>query len=96
MVKTVRVTSQINGTLTNANTDYTILASKYDRQILDIRNTDSTNSMYVYFGAAAYSAALRGRLLKAGESITFATAVPYEEVHAASASNGVTYSVLEA
>ena len=97
MPKTVSITSQVNGTLTTLGTDYTILSAKSDRQLLEIRNNDTTNSLYVYFGGAAYeSAAYRGRILKAGEVLRYDVAVPKDEVHAASASNSVTYSVTEA
>jgi len=84
------------GTLTLANTDYTVLAANLTRKFLMIQNTSVSASVTLnLLGAIAYSSGLVGITIPAGGMIILDVAVPNTAIHAASATAGATLFIVE-
>lgn len=84
------------GSITTANTDQTILATNATRRFLLIQNTHATATIYIYPGTAAWSGtALVGFILQPGQEQIFDVGVPNSAIHAASATAGATFFILE-
>jgi len=84
------------GSVASANTDQVVLAANSNRRMAMFQNTHATATIYLNFGAAAYSgAALVGAELAPGQGILLDIAVPNSALHAASSTTGATFFILE-
>jgi hypothetical protein len=84
------------GSITTANADQTILAANTSRRTVMVQNQHTSAILYVYPGTAAWSgSALQGFQLQPGQALVFDVATATSAFHAASATSGCPYFVLE-
>lgn len=84
------------GSVTSANTDQTVLAANTTRRMSVFQNTHATATIYLNFGAVAWTgSALTGLQVGPGQGVVFDIQVPNSALHAASATAGATFFILE-
>jgi hypothetical protein len=84
------------GIITNANTDYTVLAANSSRKLISFTNTHASATIYINpLGSTSYNSGFIGIPVMPLSTYIFDIAVPNTAIHASSDTANVTFFIME-